>query len=130
MRYKELFSHYHIAVLVDWLEERPDVCVEIYFPHSGGGPSYYTIHSLAELKNLVQPINHPEIQITIWKNRKQADFETDESGTLDALASDLKWIYFHADEVMYFSVQKNRNWSESYANHPDKYAKHIEAWNS
>ena len=128
MRYKELFTAYHIAVLVDWFEERRDLCVEIYFPHSGGGPSYYTIHSLIELKDLIQPINWLEIQITIWKNHKQADFEADDSGKL-ALVSDLKWIYSHADEVMYFSVQKNRNWSESYAGHPDKYAKYVEAWN-
>jgi hypothetical protein len=129
VRYKELFTPFHIALLVDWLDERPDICVEIYFPHSGGGASYYTIHSVAELKNLIEPINWPEIQIVIWKNRKQADFESDELGKPDALASDLKWMNFHSDEVMYFAVLKNRNWSESYANQPDKYAKHIEVWN-
>jgi hypothetical protein len=130
VRYKELFTPHHIAVLVDWLEEKPDLCVEIYHPHGGGGPSYYTIHSLGELKGLIEPINWPEIQVTIWKNRSRADFESDESGKLETFASDLKWIYFHADEVMYFSVQKNRNWSESYTNHPDKYAKYVEDWNS
>lgn len=129
MRYKELFTPHHIAVLVDWFEERSEVCVEIYFPHSGGGPAYYSIHSLGELKGVIAPINWPEIQITIWKNHKQTDFEADESGKLEARISDLSWIYFHADEVMYFAVQKNRNWAESYANHPDKYAKYVEAWN-
>ena len=123
VKYKDLFTPHHIALLVDWLEEKPDLCVEIYFPHSAGGPAYYTIHSLVELKGLIQPIDWPEIQITIWKNRNQADLESDESGNLD-----LKWMYFHADVVMFFSVQKNRNWSESYSNHPEKYAKFIEEW--
>jgi hypothetical protein len=130
MRYTELFTPHHIAVLADWLAEKTSLCVEIYFPHSGGGPSYYTIHSLSELKSLIQPITWPEIQITIWRHRSQANFEADESGQLDALASDLKWMYFHSDEVMYFSVMKNRNSSESYAEHPDKYAGHVQEWNS
>ena len=130
MRYTELFTPHHIAVLVDWLAEKPSLCVEIYFPHSAGGPSYYTIHSLNELKSLIQPITWPEIQITIWRYRSQANFEADESGQLEAFTSDLKWIYFHSDEVMYYSVMKNRNSSESYSKQPERYTGHVQEWNS
>jgi hypothetical protein len=122
--YTELFTPHHIAVLVDWLGEKGELCVEIYAPHSGGGPSYHTVHSLAELKGLVS-LKWPEIIITIWKNHNQAEFQSD-AGL--PVADNLKWIYFHPDEVMYFAVQKNRNWSESYDKQPEKYRKEVEDW--
>lgn len=125
LKFKDLFTPHHIAVLFDWLDEKGELCVEIYIPHGGGSASYLTITSLADLKRLVGDLRSLEIQITIWKNRKKEEFESEEYKPVD---DDLRWIYFHADEVMYFSVQKNRNWSESYSKHPEKYQKEVEAW--
>jgi hypothetical protein len=89
--------------------------------------SYYTVRSLADLKRILGGILYCEIQITIWKNHTQSEFESDEA---EAFLSELKWIYTHTDEVMYCSVLKNRNWSESYQNNPDKYAKDVKEWGS
>jgi hypothetical protein len=125
LKYADLFTPHHIAVLVDWLEEKDGFCVEIYFPHGGGSPSYFSVSSLAELKRLISDIRFPEVQITIWKDRKKEEFESDSYMPMDG---ELKWIYFHGDEVMYFSVQKNRNWSESYEKNPEKYRKEVEEW--
>lgn len=125
MKYTELFTPYHVAVLVDWLAEKGELCVEIYIPHSGGGPIYDTIRSLAELKGVVSRAPGPEIQISIWKNHIQAEFETDE-GVPNA--DNRQWIYAHNDEVMWFAVSKNPNWSESCHNHPEKYRKEVEEW--
>jgi hypothetical protein len=124
MNYTELFTAHHIAVLVDWLEEKGEVCVEIHIPHGGGSASYYTVRSLNELKRIVT-VNSREIVITIWKTRAQAEFESDEGVPV---ADDLKWMYFHPDEVMYFAVLKNRNWSESYDKNPARYRKDIDEW--
>jgi hypothetical protein len=56
MNYTELFTPHHIAVLVDWFAEKPELCVELYHPHGGGSASYFTVRSLAELKSLIQSI--------------------------------------------------------------------------
>jgi hypothetical protein len=127
MNFLDLFTPHHIATLVDWLQEKRELCVEIYIPHGGGSGSYYTVRSLADLKRMLEGIPSREIQITIWKNHTQSEFESDEA---EAFLSELKWIYTHADEVMYCSVLKNRNWSESYQNNPDKYAKEVKEWSS
>lgn len=125
MNFVDLFTPHHIAVLVDWLQEKREVCVEIYIPHGGASGSYYTVRSLEDLKRIVSGIRSHEIQITIWKNHTQSEFESDEA---EAYLSELRWIYSHADEVMYLSVMKNRNWSESYHNDPDKYAQQVKEW--
>jgi hypothetical protein len=125
LRYKELFTPHHVALLVDWFEEKSELCVEVYIPHSGGGSSYYTVHSLRELKFIVENTKSLEVQFSIWKNYKQSEFESDEAGVLNF---DLKWIYLHSDEVMYISVGKNRNWTESYAKNPEKYAAEVQEW--
>jgi hypothetical protein len=125
VKYIDLFTPHHVATLTDWLKEKRRLCLEIYVPHGGGSPSYYTVESLAELKVQIENLARClEIQITIWKNHTQAEFESDV-----AIPSDIKWIYTHTDEVMYFSVQKNRNWSASYQNDPEKYRVEIEEWN-
>lgn len=76
LNFKDLFTPHHIAVLVDWLDEKGELCVEIYIPHGGGSASYFTITSLADLKRLVGDLRSLEIQITIWKNRKKEEFES------------------------------------------------------
>lgn len=130
LRFRHLFSPHHIAALVDWLEEKGHVCLELYHPHSGSSPSYFTIHSLEELKQILDDIRWPEAQITIWKNHEKQEFESDEFGSTAGQWGDLRWIYSHNDEVMYFSVQKNRNWCESYQANPNKYRKRVDEWSS
>jgi hypothetical protein len=103
MKYTELFTAHRIAGLVDWFAERPELCVEIYYPHSGGGPGYFTVRSLAELKTLIQGIDCLEIQITIWKSHSQFELESDQA---ESFLTKLEWICQHSDEVMYFSVQR------------------------
>jgi len=125
LKYTDLFTPHHIAVLADWLEEKGELCVEIYIPHGGGSASYFRVSSLAELKLLVADLRSLEVQITIWKNRTKEEFESEECKPIQ---DELRWIYSHSDEVMYFSVQKNRNWSESYTENPGKYQKEIDEW--
>jgi hypothetical protein len=83
------------------------------------------VSSLAELKRLVSVIRCPEVRITVWRSRKKVEFE---SGEYKPIEDELRWFYFHTDEVMYFSSQKNRNWSESYEKNPKKYRKEVEEW--
>lgn len=128
MNYTELLTPHHVATFVDWIEAKGDLCVEIYVPHSGGGPSLYTVRSLADLKRIVRAVHSNEIQITIWKNHTQSELEADDNS--EAFRSDVKWLYAHSDEVMYFSVVKNRNLTESYQKNPGKYAKAVEEWAS
>jgi hypothetical protein len=94
--------------------------------HVGGSQSYYTVRALRELKSLIPSFdNYLEIVITIWKNHTQAEFESEEPGTLFL---DSYWIYAHGSEVVYFSVQKNRNWTESYVSNPERYDKYVREW--
>ncbi len=122
MKYTELFSPHHLATLVDWLEEKGQLLLQIELPHSGGSGVCHTVQSLAELKVLIEGVTHPEIEIVIWKNMTQSAFESDE------LLPDLKWIYGHTDEVMYLAVLKNRNFSFSYSDHAARYEKAISDW--
>lgn len=121
--YKDLITAHHIATLADWLEEKGEVFLQVELPHSGGSGLHQTVRSLGEVKRAVEQIRNPEIEIFIWKNRTQAEFE---SGV--AFPDDLSWIYQHGDEVMYLAVKKNRNSSASYINEPGKYRKAIEDW--
>ena len=122
MNYRDLFTPHHIATLVDWLQERGQLFVQIELPHSGGGGWHGAVGSLRELKQRVEQVKHSEIEIVIWKNRTQAEFESDDP------FPDLKWIYLHADEVMYVAVRKNRNSSACYRDDPAKYKKEVEDW--
>ena len=121
LNYRDLFTPHHIATLVDWLTES-EFFVQIELPHSGGSGVYRTVHSLRELKILVEQVRNPEIEILIWRKRTQTEFESDDP------FPDLKWIYFHPDEVMYLAVKKNRNSSASYIDDPAKYKKEVDDW--
>ncbi len=127
MKYTELFTPHHIAELVDWFAEKPELCVEIYIPYGAGSEEYFTIRSLAELKSLILSITSQQVQITIWKNHSQSELESEEA---QPLPEEMKTRYKYVNEVMHFSVTKNRNRTESYVNHPDRYAKFVEEWNA
>jgi hypothetical protein len=122
MTYAGLFTPHHIATLADWLDEKRQLLVQIELPHSGGSGSYATVRSLVELKRIVESVTNPEIEIFIWKNRTERELENADE------PDDLEWIYSHPDEVMYLSVKKNRNFSRSYANDPEKYREVLEQW--
>jgi hypothetical protein len=123
MNYTELFTPHHIAEFANWLEEKRSLFVEIYVPHGGGSASLFTVHTLGEIRDIVRNLRSLEIQITIWKNYTQADHESDRP-----VPSDTKWLNTHVNEVMYFSVMKNRNWSEAYATNPGKYQGYVDEW--
>ncbi|HEY1424104.1 MAG TPA: hypothetical protein VGF20_11665 [Candidatus Acidoferrum sp.] len=129
MKYSELFTPYHIATLSDWLEEKGELCLEIYIPHGGASSSLFTFRSLREIKQQIDEIITGEIEITIWKHHTQTEFESEEPATSDTnFLQTLKWKYEHRDEVMYFSVKKNRNYSLDYAASPEKYSKALAEW--
>ena len=96
--------------------------MRIELPHSGGSGLSYTVRSLAELKEAILQVSHPEIEITIWKNI------TNEGWEADTQLPDLSWIYLHPDEVMYLAVKKNRNFSASYKDSPARYETAIGDW--
>ena len=122
---KDLFTAHHVSLLADWLDEKGELCLEIYIPYGGGSPTYYGIRSLDDVKHAISKVSPLEIQITIWKNYTKEQFEADQ---VPKDVSDLKWIYSYNDEVMYFSVHKNRNWTESFHKAPEKYSRQIEEW--
>ena len=123
MNYTELFTPHHIATLADWLEEKGQIFLQIELPHSGGSGLYHTVRSLAEIKRAVAEVRNPEIEIIIWKNQTQEQFESDHP-----LPDDLTWIYQHSGEVMYLAVKKNRAFSAAYMENPQKYQKAIDEW--
>ncbi len=112
LNYKDLFTAHHIDVVADWLREKGELFLQIELPHSGGSGQYQTAHSLAEVNHAVESARNLEIDILIWKNRTQAEFES------DVAFADLTWVYLHNDEVMYLAVKKNRNASASYIKIP------------
>lgn len=122
LNYKDLFTAHHIAVVADWLREKGELFLQIELPHSGESGLYQTAHSLAEVKHAVESARNLEIDILIWKNGTQAEFES------DVAFPDQTWVYLHNDEVMYLAVKKNRNASASYIKDPGKYSKEIEEW--
>ena len=85
--YTDLFTPHHIAVLVDWLREKGELLLQIELPRSGGSGLSQTVHSLAEIKRAVEQVSNPEVEILIWKNRTQGEFESS-----DSFFDDLKWI--------------------------------------
>jgi len=122
--HRDLFTPHHVATLADWLEEKGQLFVQIELPHSGGSGLYRTVPSLGELKRTVEQVRHPEIEIIVWRDRTQAEFES----ATHPLPDDLDWIYHHPDEVMYLAVKKNRNSSASYIDDPAKYKKEVDDW--
>jgi hypothetical protein len=78
---------------------------------------------LTELRRAIETVTNSEIEIFIWKNRTESEFESS-----DGFPDDSNWIYLHADEVMYLAVKKNRNSNAAYLSHPEKYKKQIEEW--
>jgi hypothetical protein len=114
MNYAELFTPHHIAVLADWLAEKSEVVLQIELPHSGGSGTFTAVRSLTEVKRGVREINHPEVEILIWKNGSARD--------------DMSWIYANPSEVMYFAVKKNRNSYEAYLGDPERYRRALDDW--
>lgn len=70
MSYFQLFSLHNLALLHDWLEENGELLVDIYRPHSGGSGFQYFIHSLEELKTLVEAEVWEVITITIFRQKQ------------------------------------------------------------
>src|SRR2546429_3471943 len=101
MRYLELFTDHHIAMLSDWLSEIGSVLVHIYLPHSGGAGESFSVTSLHELRQLVAQQTHPEILILIFRQSAVTQDDLDQS-------CDLAWVYRNADKMLYLSVSKNR----------------------
>ncbi len=70
MNYLHLFSEPNLAAISDWLNESGELYVDVYLPHSGGGSSAYLIHSIHELKSLITRQSHPEIAISVFRDRQ------------------------------------------------------------
>jgi hypothetical protein len=121
MNYLELFTPHHIATITDWLAENGKLSVRLEWPHRGQSGSTYTVASIDELRELISQQTHPEIKIWIFKKSgtEEADYERMDDET---------WVYNNANQVIFFSVTKNRNHSESYAKNPKKYESAIKTW--
>lgn len=70
MSYLHFFSIHNLALLSDWLEENRELLIDVYHPHSGGGSFQYFIHSIEDLKQLIRNQTHPEIEITIFRQKQ------------------------------------------------------------
>ena len=126
MNYLDLFTKYHVAQLVDWFEEVDQMLVSIYLPHSGGSGIIYEVKSLEELNELIKKQTHGEIEIIIFKNYHE---ETDEfDNLLEEIFNNIKLVYDRSEEIMYFSVTKNRNYHTTFDQNKDKYDHAIKLW--
>ena len=70
MRYHDLLSPYHLALLSDWLAERHELYVDVDYPHRGGSSTAYFIHSLHDLKDLLIQQSWPELSLTIFRHQQ------------------------------------------------------------
>ena len=70
MNYLQLFSIHNLALLSDWLEGNKELLIDVYHPHSGAGSLQYFIHSIEDLKQLIGNQTHPEIEITIFREKQ------------------------------------------------------------
>jgi hypothetical protein len=68
---EHLFGERDLALLHDWLQETGELFMDLDRPHSGGdNGSVYFIRSLAQLKRIVVEEKHPEVSITIFRERQ------------------------------------------------------------
>ncbi|MBL8045907.1 MAG: hypothetical protein JNL09_05160, partial [Anaerolineales bacterium] len=67
MKYVELFTHHHIALLHDWLTELGELFIDFHYPHRAGASSNYFIKCLEDVRDAVSQQNHTEIEITIFR---------------------------------------------------------------
>lgn len=121
MRYVELFTPPHIAMLSDWLDEDGTLLVYIDLPHSGGAGESYPVSSLRELRDLVVRQTFPEIVILIFRKCVSTEEDLDRSCQRD-------WVYANSDKVLYMSVTKSRNSYEPYTADEQLYAMQIREW--
>lgn len=91
---------------------------------------YYTIALLdyypSDCKFLADGKGHLELRkdfIEVWGKSVAVG-----TNPLDLDYIDNKWIYTSADEIMYFTVRKNRNYYERYDKSPDRYKEVIDLW--
>jgi hypothetical protein len=71
MGYEHLFGERDVALLYDWLQETGELYMNLDRPHSGGdNGSVYFIHSLAQIRRIVAEEKHPEISITIFREKQ------------------------------------------------------------
>jgi len=71
--YDHLFEQHDRALLSDWLQETGELYVDLHRPHSGGdNSSFYFTSTLAQLKEIVVSEGHPEVSITIFRQKQYA----------------------------------------------------------
>jgi hypothetical protein len=121
MRYVELFTPPHIAILSDWLAEDGTLSLHIHLPHSGGAGKSFPVMTLRELRDLVAQQAHPEIVILVFRKSVSTEEDLDRSTQLD-------WVYSNSDKVLYLAVTKNRNSYEPYAVNEQQYAEEVRDW--
>jgi len=71
MGYEHLFDERDLALLYDWLQETGELFMDLDRPHSGGSnETIYFIRSLAQLRRIVTEEEHPEVSITIFREKQ------------------------------------------------------------
>src|SRR5205085_9807655 len=107
MNYCELFTPDQIALLHDWLSEVKEMLVRVEWPHRGCTGTSYRVASLSQLKELLTPQTHPEIEIFVFRQAAMSEEEVDR-------CLDLQWVYRNPDLAMYLSAKKSRNYYAKY----------------
>ena len=121
MNYCNLFTAHLVALLHDWLEDAGELLVRLEWPHRGGSGTSYRIASLRELKELLAVQDHPEIEVFVFRRN---DISEDE---LDSYL-EMQWVCKNPDDVIYVTVNKNRNYYERYHDQPSRYQSVVEDW--
>ena len=71
MGYEHLFAKGDLALLHDWLQQTGELYMDLDRPHSGGlNNSLYFLNSLSHLKSIVAEETHPEVSISIFREKQ------------------------------------------------------------
>jgi hypothetical protein len=94
--YEHLFGERDLALLYGWLQETGELFIDLDRPHSrGDNSSAYFIRSLPQLRRIVAEEKHPEVHITIFRE-KQYPIQGSADETLMTAALDFipdgKWF--------------------------------------
>lgn len=122
MQVATLLTDHHVALVHDWLTERSELMMRIELPHSGGSGDTHWIRTLTELREVLDSISHPEVEVMIFRT-----LTTDDDDEFDS-CMELEWIYQHPESVLYVALRKNRLVHDRYAADPVSYQSALAQW--
>ena len=93
VKYADLFTPAHEGTILRWLREQGEVFVQIELPDTAGEGFYHVVDSLGALQQAVNLVQHPQVEIYIWKNPERA--------------VPRHLVHSRPDEVLYLAVRTN-----------------------